>query len=131
MPKPIAAEVHPEQFEAALADCSQELRDMVAHLRTAAGFSGPGVQQRRYKHEPPNSGWGVTYYVGGEPFCDLHPKSNDGHVWGCIRGADSAAITAEGFEPSKQDGWFKIRSMNEAVRFANWIIWAHDQRSAG
>jgi hypothetical protein len=38
-----------------------------------------------------------------------------------------ALIIAEGFEPSKQKGWFKIPSMFKAVRFVKWILEAYEK----
>ena len=129
MTRPIADEVDPLGFEANLENCTAAVQEMVAYLRTTAHHAGRNVAERRYNHPKPNAGWGVTYYVGAEPFCELHPKRDKGHVWGFIRDADRAAIMADGFQPSKQAGWYQIRTMPESVRFAKWILWAHDRRT--
>jgi hypothetical protein len=49
-------------------------------------------------------------------------------VWAWIYCAERAEVVADGFEPSKQDGWFKVHTMREAVRFVKWILQAHDGR---
>ena len=83
---------------------------------------------RRFRHPEPNSGWGVTYYTASEPFCEIHPKAEKGHVWVRLRGIDAGAVEAAGFELSRQEGWFKLRGMGEAVRFVPWILQAHDAK---
>jgi hypothetical protein len=125
------ADVDVSGFEANLEECSVALKEVVAYLRTAAQHAGADVTQRRYKHPTPNTGWGVTYYAGGSPFhvCELHPKRDADRLWGSVRGADPVAVTADGFRPSKQEGWFQIHTMREAVRFVRWIVWAHDTRA--
>jgi hypothetical protein len=128
MATPILDEVDAMGFEADLANCSTELKEIVAYLRCTAQHAGTDVISRRYRHRKPNTGWGITYYSGGNRFCELHPKRNANHVWGFIRGADSAALESEGFHPSAQEGWFQIRTMPEAVRFVKWILCAHDDR---
>ena len=128
MSKPVPADVDPEGFDANLEECAAPLRELVAYLRTAAQHAGPAVTSRRYRHATPNSGWGVTYYVDGHRFCELHPKREAGHLWGFIPAADPAALTADGLRPSEQSDWFQVSSMREAVRFVRWILWAHDER---
>lgn len=127
MARPIPDEVDPLGFKANLEGCSAPLQEMVAYLRRTAQHAGAEVTPRRYKHSKPNTGWGVTYYTGGNRFCEFHPKRDEDHVWGFIQGADPVAVVADGFQPSKQDGWFQIRTMHEAVR-VKWILWAHDGR---
>jgi len=126
MSRSIAAEVDSLGFEANLEECSAPLKEIVAYLQTTAKSAGADVIPRRYRYAKPNTGWGITYYTGGNRFCEFHPKRDEGHVWGFIQGADPAAVVAEGFQPSEQDGWFQIRTMPEAVRFVKWILWAHD-----
>jgi hypothetical protein len=121
-------EIDPLGFEANLDGCSDKLREMVAYVCNTAKHSGADVTTRRYKHPKPNTGWGITYYTGGEKFCEVHPKSTENHVWVFLHGADRATLVAEGFESSEQNGWFKVRTMREAVRFAKWILAAHDAR---
>ena len=121
-------EIDATGFEANLEECSAPLKEMVAYLRKTAQHAGAGVKERRYRHPKPNSGWGIAHYTEGTPFCEFHPKRTEEHVWAFIRGADPAAVTAEGFQPSKQEGWFQIRTMPEAVRFVKWILLAHDLR---
>jgi hypothetical protein len=101
---------------------------MVAYLRSMAENSGADVATRRHKHPKPNTGWGITYYTGGEKSCEVHQKIRENHVWVFLHGADRATLVAEGFQPSEQDGWFKVRTMREAVRFVKWILAAHDGR---
>jgi len=122
-------EIDPVGFEARLLECSGALRELVAYLRASAHHAGPGVSQRRFRHPAPNTGWGVTYYVESLPFCELHPKPHEEHVWVLLRGADAEAILAAGFEPSKQPGWFTVRRMGEAVRCVSWILQSYDLRS--
>jgi hypothetical protein len=128
MAKPVPPEVDAEGFDANLEECSAPLKEMVAYLRSTARHAGTMVSQRRYRHPKPNTGWGISHYSGGNRFCEFHPKREVGHVWGFIQGADPALLVADGFAPSEQDGWFKIRTMPEAVRFVKWILWAHDRR---
>jgi len=128
MTRPILDDVDAPGFQANLEEWSAPLQEMVAYLRTTAHHAGPDVRERLIKHPMPNTGWGVTYYVESVPFCHLHPKRDAGHVWGFVRSADPAAVVADGFTPSKQDGWFQIRTIREAVRFAKWILFAHDAR---
>ena len=128
MAKSMPDEVDPLGFEENLSGCESRLQEIAEYLRTTAMHVGADVLQRRYRHAAPNTGWGVTYYSAGRPFCQLHPKRGVGHVWVFVSGVDSAAVVAEGFEPSKQASWFQIRTMPEAVRFVKWIVWAHDQR---
>lgn len=130
MTKPIAPEVDPEGFESKLRDCSQALQEIANYLRATARHAGPAVDQRRFRHAPPNSGWGVTFYVDATPFCELHPKSREGHVWAKTHGSNSEAVSADGFEGSEQTGWIKIRTMHEAVRFVKWIVRSHDETHA-
>ena len=124
MSRPIPPEVDPLGFEATLGNCGMSLRDMVAYLRSTAEHAGRNVTPRRYKHPAPNRGWGITYYNGDTPFFQIHPRG-DSHVWVFVRGADPADIEAEGFQRSKQKGWFMIHTMAEAERFAKWILKAH------
>lgn len=128
MTTPVPDEIDPDGFEERLLQCSDPLRELVAYLRTSAQHASRDVCERRFRHPDSNTGWGVSYYVGRRPFCEIHPKRRDGHVWVLPRGADEVAILAAGFEPSKQAGWFKIRDINEAVRFVQWILQAHDLR---
>jgi hypothetical protein len=126
----IPDEVDPEGFEAKVVACGNSLKELVSYLRASSQHAGAAVTQRRFRHPDPNSGWGVTYYTGSEPFSEIHPKSKEGHAWVRLRGVDADAVAAAGFEPSKQDGWFRIRSMAEAVRFVHWIVQAHDARAS-
>lgn len=126
----IPEEIDSAGFEAQLAACTESLRQLVSYLRVSARHAGRGVVDRRFRHSEPNSGWGVTYYVGGSPFCEIHPKSQEGHAWVLLRGIDAAEVIKAGFEPSKQAGWFKVRGMEEAVRFVHWILQAHDARAS-
>ena len=129
MMRAIVDEVDPAGFESRLKECSESLQELVAYLRASARYAGRAVAARRFRHSPPNSGWGVTYYNGGAPFCEVHPKIQDGHAWVLLHGADIAAVLAAGFEPSKQSGCFKIRDMGEAVRVVHWILQSHDSRT--
>lgn len=122
-------EIDHEGFEARLLECSDPLRELVNYIRSSAKNAGNSVTSRRFRHPPPNTGWGVTYYVNGTPFCEIHPKRRDGHAWVLPHGADMAAVLRAGFEPSEQPGWFKIHDMREAVRFVPWILQSYDQRS--
>jgi hypothetical protein len=127
MPGAIPEEVDPSGFEANLDECSVLLQEIVGYLRATALYAGADVASRRYRHPKPNSGWGITYYARGHRFCELHPKRDADHVWGFISQADPAAMGADGFQLSRQEGWFQVRNMGEAVRFAKWIVWAHDR----
>ncbi len=126
----ISGDVDSVGFEARLAACSESLRELVSYLRASARHAAPGIAERRFRHPEPNSGWGVTYYTGVEPFCEIHPKLQEEHVWVLLRGIDTSAVAKAGFEPSKQEGWFKIHGMEDAVRFVHWILQAHDARAS-
>jgi len=128
MTNTIPDEIDPAGFEARLCDCGEPLKELFSYLRSSAHHAGVEVTARRFRHPEPNSGWGVTYYIGAVPFCHLHPKLKDGHVWILLPGVAASAIAIAGFEPSHQEGWFKIRRMEEAVRFVQWIIQSHDAR---
>ena len=128
MAQQIPKEVDPTGFETKLEACNAPLKEMIAYLRNTATYSGPGVIQRRYRHPPPNSGWGVTYYRNQLPFCDLHPKERKNHVWAFLHGVDPNEVKRDGFQPSKQADWFQIRTMPEAVRFVRWILSGHDDQ---
>lgn len=104
MAKPIPDELDPFGFEAKLEDCSSRLKEMVAYLRSTAQHAGADVVGRRYK---PKTGWGITYYRGGEGFCQFHPKRDEEHVWAWLKVVDPGAIVAEGFQPSEQEGWLR------------------------
>jgi len=130
MPKAIPAEVDLEGFESNLRECSAHLQDMVAVLRVGAANGGFDVEGRRYRHLPPNLGWGVTYYVHGRPFCHLHPKRRDDSISVSVVSAHHATLVAEGLQPLDQAGWYKVRTMHQAVRWVKWILWAHDQVAA-
>jgi hypothetical protein len=119
-------EIAPAGFEAQLLTCTEPHREVVAYVRTAAQHAGVAVMARRFRHPTPNSGWGVTYYVGSFPFCEIHPKVKAGHVWVRLRGVDQTEVVNAGFEPSQQQGWVKIRNIAEAVRIVPWILRAHD-----
>lgn len=125
----ILDEVDAAGFEAKLEACGDSLREIVAYLRASSQHAGGAVVARRFRHPEPNSGWGVAYYAGSEAFCEIHPKAREGHAWVRLRGVDAEDVRAEGFEPSTQEGWFKIRAMDEAVRLVHWILDAHDARS--
>lgn len=125
----IPDEVDPLGFDAKLEACSDSLRELVSYLRTSSQHAGVAVVCRRFRHPAPNSGWGVTYYRGPEPFCEIHPKVKEGHAWVRLSGIDAGAVEAAGFELSKQEGWFKLSGMGEAVRFVPWILLAHDARA--
>lgn len=128
MTNTVPDEIDPAGFEARLLDCDDLLQEVVAYLRSSAQHAGPKVKLRRFRHEEPNSGWGVAYYAATAPFCEIHPKQEQGYTWVRLRGVDPGAVMAAGFEPSKQPGWFKIQAMPEAVRFVHWILQAHDSR---
>ena len=128
MAKTMLDEKNPLEFEANLDRCSDHLQEMVAYLRSKAKGAGVDVKTRRFKHPKPNSGWGITYYTGGERFCEFNPKIRANQVWVFLHGADRSTLVAEGFEPSKQDGWFKVRTMREAERMVKWILEAYDGR---
>jgi hypothetical protein len=128
MKRTIPDEIDAAGFEAKLAACGDSLRELVVFLRASSQHAGVTVTQRRFRHPEPNTGWGVTYYVVSKPFCEIHPKAQDGHAWVRLPGVNSGAVASSGFEPSKQEGWFRIRSMGEAVRFVHWILQAHDAR---
>ena len=130
MANTIADEVDAQGFEAKLAACSDSLKGVVAYLRASAQHAGVRVAFRRFRHADPNSGWGVTYYIGAASFCEIHPKAQDEHAWIRLGGTDLRAVESSGFESSKQPGWFKIRTMEEAVRFVPWILQAHDAAAA-
>jgi len=116
MNRTIPDEVDAVGFEARLDACPDSLREMVAYLRSSAQHAGANVAERRFRHPAPNSGWGVAYYATVHPFVEIHPKPQEGHTWVLVRGADPEALRHAGFEPSHQAGWFKIRTMTEAVR---------------
>lgn len=122
----IPNEVDPDGFEARLRGCSPPLLETVAYLRSTAEHAGSEVAGRRFRHAKPNSGWGVTYYTGVTPFCEIHPKRSEGHVWVLLHGADTEALLNDGFEASEQMDWFKIRRMEEAVRMVRWVLQSHD-----
>jgi hypothetical protein len=130
MTNTIPDEVDGVGFEAKLEACSDSLREMVSYLRASSQHAGVAVIPRRFRHPDPNSGWGVSYYTGTDPFCEIHPKVQEGHAWVRLRGVDAGAVEAAGFKPSKQPGWFKIRAMGEAVRIVHWIVQAHDARAS-
>jgi hypothetical protein len=121
-------EVDPDGFEAKLASCSNDLHEIIAYLRTSALHAGENVVARRFCHPAPNSGWGVTYYTRSTPFCEIHPKPQEHHAWVRLLGVEPASMGALGFEPSKQEGWFKVRGLTDAVRFVPWILASHDGR---
>lgn len=129
MSRTVPPEVDPAGFETKLSGCSQPLRDVVGYLRFTAQGAGVGTAMRRYNHPAPNSGWGISYYVAGERFCEIHPKAKEEHAWIYLAGVDPALLAADGFELSSQPGWFKIRNMFEAVRAVKWIISAFVSRT--
>lgn len=127
----IPSEVDAIGFEARLKDCSDSLRELVTHLQASSQNAGPRVTARRYRHPEPNSGWGVTYYTDrAASFCEIHPKLKEEHTWVRLPGVDAATVARAGFEPSKQEGWLKIRTMEEAVRLVHWILQSHDARTS-
>ena len=114
-------------FEANLEACSDELRQMVAYLRKTAQNAGADVTERRFKHTSPNTGWGITYYAGGNGFCDFHPKRQRDHVWALIHGGDRVALETAGTVAVRGDGpWVTIENMRGAVRLVPFILRAHD-----
>ena len=130
MANTIPPEVDALAFEAKLEHCSDSLTQIVEYLRASAQFAGVGVSSRRFRHPDPNSGWGITYYTGTAPFCEIHPKAEEEHAWVRLIGVDFGAVEGSGFEASNQQGWFKIREMGEAVRFVRWILQSHDARTS-
>jgi hypothetical protein len=126
MDKPIPDELNVAGFETYIADFSDELKGLFSYLRSTAKNAGASVSDQRHK---PNSGCGVRYYTRGERFCEIDPKVRENHAWVFLHGADRATLVAAGFEPSEQEGWFKVRTMPEAVHFVKWILEAHDRRA--
>lgn len=129
MANAIPDSINPADFEAKLATCSEPLRALVSYLRTSAQHAGTAATERRFRHAAPNSGWGITFYANASPFCEIHPKPQEGHAWVRLPGADPDAVEAAGFERSKQEGWFKIREMGDAVRLVPWVLQSHDVRA--
>jgi hypothetical protein len=49
---------------------------------------------------------------------------------GCgFYGADRDEVIADGFNPSEQEDWYKVRTMVDAVRFVKWIVAAYAKRA--
>ncbi len=59
----------------------------------------------------------------------LHLRTTTAHVWAWIYGVDRDEVIADGFEPSKQEDWYRVRTMPDAVRFVEWIVAAHAKRA--
>ncbi len=72
------SEVEPVGFETNIKECSEHLQEIVAYLRTTAKHAGADVVARRYKHQRPNAGWGVTYLQGRQTVLSLPPKTRRG-----------------------------------------------------
>lgn len=64
-------------FEERLNECGEDLQRVVAYLRTTAANAGAEVSSRPYV---PKTGWGITYYIGEQWFCQFHPKHQKQHV---------------------------------------------------
>jgi hypothetical protein len=131
--KPCSGELNAPAFDAhVLEDCSDNVREILAYLRSTAQNAGVDVCGRRYK---PQTGCGITYYTRDQEdwFCQFHPKQKHGadHVGILIAGATADALKHAGFEPAedRKDGqlWFPIETMLKAVRLVPMIVQAYDE----
>lgn len=110
------------EFDARLAECSEQLTLTFAYLRDTALHSAPSVSARPYV---PKTGWGVTFYEGERWFCQLHPKRGKNHVQVLVRGAAARDLLAAGLAPvdrADEQPWVPIKSMREAVRLVPFIL---------
>src|SRR5262245_48508077 len=110
------------RFDARREKCAPPVRELLDFMMQAAANAGPNVKS---PPTPELKGGGIKYRNAVRQFCAFHPKYST-HVYVWVHGANRDAIVAEGFKPSRQDGWYKIATMPEAVRFIKWILRAHD-----
>src|SRR4051812_22097038 len=88
-------EVDVNEFDERLngGECSQALRDIVAHLREAADKAGPVVWRA---HSTPAGSWGITGRRVSRVFFRLDPKPSLSHVCVSVVGADENGLKAAG-----------------------------------
>jgi hypothetical protein len=112
----------PTEFDARLAQCSEQLTQIFAYLRDTALHSAASVSARPYV---PKTGWGVTFYEGERWFCQLHPKREENYVQVLVHGAAARDLLAAGLAPADRADeqlWVPIKSMREAVRLVSFIL---------
>lgn len=91
-----------------------------------AANAGPNTKLPIYE----GGGNGPKYSNQSGQFCALHLRTTTPHVWAKIYGSDRESLVADGFEPSEQADWFKVKTMQEAVRFVKWIVKARNSRAS-
>lgn len=94
-------------------ECSQVIRDIVAHLRTAADQAGPVVWRA---HSTPGGGWGITGKRVNRVFCRFDPKPSVPHVCVSVVGADEVGLKAAGSVHRRKsaESWVDITNMRGA-----------------
>src|SRR5579862_7583580 len=114
-----------EIFRDRRANCLDPAADVIDFLMTVAANAGPHVESPIYE----TGGNGPKYSNPGGQFCAFHLRTTTPHVWGWLYGAERESLIADGFEPSAQDDWFKVKTLLEAVRLVKWTLKAHQARA--
>ena len=114
-----------ELFTDRRAKCVAPISDVIDFLMTVAANAGCDVKPPAYEV----GGNGPKYANPGGQFCTLHLRTTTAHVWVWLYGVDRVEVIADGFEASKQEDWYKVRTMPEAVRLVKWIVAAHAKRA--
>jgi hypothetical protein len=105
--------------------CTAPTSEIIDFLMAAAANAGPDIKTPIYEA----GGNGPKYSNQGGQFCALHLRTTTPHVWAKIFGSHRESLVSDGFEPSEQDDWFKVKTMQEAVRFVKWLMKAHHDRT--
>jgi hypothetical protein len=92
------------------AKCDAPISDVIDFLMTVAANAGPDVDPPIYQ-----AGGNGPKYANPGQFSTLHLRTT-AHMWAWIYGVDRDEVIADGFEPSKQEDWYKVRTMPDAVR---------------
>jgi hypothetical protein len=117
-----------DKFETRRAKCTDEVRNVLDLLMREAEHAGPHIDRPRYDAK----GEGVTYCVGGKPFCRFDPKHRVHHVWAWIAGANPSALDVIGPVPNRKHGpWVRINSMSRAMGLLPEIKHAYERARNG
>jgi hypothetical protein len=112
-----------EHFEERRNACSQNTRDILAFLQTAAEYAGADVRPPTFEAR----GIGITYWTGKRRFCRFDPKHQADHVWALVPGGDRVALASAGRVSEREDGpWVTVGDMPGAVRLVPEILRAYD-----
>ena len=104
-------------------DCSQEIRDIVARLRSAAQQGGP-VEWQAHSNR---GGWGIAAKRANRVFCRFDPKPTVPHVCVNILGADDEELNIAGTVHRRKNApsWVDVCDVPSALLLQPFIARAY------